>query len=176
MSPTPWAPLYRAEILSASRAHEIEPKRLLALIWQESYGGMNGAGEWSPARLYRYEPGFWNRYLRGRPEWAAPTGAGQAATEAHKRRVSASYGVCQIMFPTAVLFGLQRTDPPEVLLNPRVNLDLAGKILRHWREKGLSWRRTWLRYNGGGRPAYADEIEHKLERVMAFSVGGGGSW
>lgn len=175
MTIVPWAPLYRAEILAASRTHEIDPKRLLALIWQESYGGMDGSGIWAPQRLYRYEPGFWNRYLRGRTEWAPPSGSGQATTEAHKRRVSASYGVCQIMFPTAVMFGLPRTSPPEVLFDPGVNLDLAGKILRHWRDKGLSWTRTWLRYNGGGRLEYAAEIEKKFQQVVASS-GGGGSW
>lgn len=155
----PWLPIYRSTAIEAAALYEIPLARLLATIEQESAGD---------PRAYRYEPAFWTRYLADRDDYSCP---GPAASLEHwKRRVSASYGLCQIMFATARDHGLPPECDPEALYQPRVNLTLAAKILRRAvnATKG-DWRAAHLRYNGGGRPAYADEIEARLPRFEALA-------
>lgn len=48
-------------------------------------------------KAYRFEPGFWERYLKNNPEWS----------DKDPKRVSASYGVMQLMYTTAWLLGFR---------------------------------------------------------------------
>lgn len=157
-----WLSLFRAELLEAAALHNVPTARLAALVEQES------AGE---PRAYRYEPTFWTKYLAKRVDYAPPA-PGVLALGAWMRRVSASYGLCQIMYATARDFGLPPELPPEALFQPRMNLTLGAKILASHRKRSADWRETWLRYNGGGRPAYADEIEARVPRFEALLSGG----
>lgn len=129
---------------------------------------------------YRYEPGFDRRYIsstKGRAVWArhpAWLAVGPTATEwfaAHperlreqvagrdwsftaQTRIAASYGPCQLMFPTAVALGY--LGPPEQLQNPesvRWGAKLLAFHVRAARARGLAEGDAvavaLARYNGG---------------------------
>lgn len=74
-------------------------------------------------RAYRYEPGFWNRYMKDKPEWEGKDMA----------EVSASYGLMQLMYPTATWLGWKGTG--EDLYNPVINVELGAKLLRKLLDK-----------------------------------------
>lgn len=133
----------------------LEPSLLAALVWQESSGR---------ERAYRFEPGFWRRYLAGKVRWAPSSGSSPEEVAHHIRRVSASYGLCQIMYPVACENGY--VGEPEGLFDPDTNLKLGARILAaHINRAGGRTAGGLLRYNGGGRPAYADEVLRKKARV-----------
>lgn len=68
-------------------------------------------------RGYRFEQGFWDRYLKGNPQWK----------DWDPHVVSASYGLMQIMFVVAWEAGFRGT--AEDLYNPVINVELGAKIL-----------------------------------------------
>ncbi len=74
-------------------------------------------------RAYRFEPKYWERYMKGKPEWE-----GRDVAE-----VSASYGLMQIMYGTAVWLGFKGTG--EELYNPVINIELGAKLLRKLLDK-----------------------------------------
>lgn len=134
-NPTPWAPLYADAITRAATVHKLDPLLVLAIADQESHGGCildGGRWSWSPARLYRYEPGFWDRYMgpssKTWPQYRPP-GEHPAVVEAWKRRVSASWGILQVMFLTAVQHGF--AGRPEELLDPMLSAWFGALHLRH---------------------------------------------
>ena len=69
---------------------------------------------------YRYEPKFWEKYLKDNPEWEGEDPA----------KVSASWGLCQLMFVVAVELGFGKNRTGEELCDPVVNIELAAKKLR----------------------------------------------
>lgn len=105
-------------------------------------------------RAYRFEPAFWEKYLKNHPDWK----------DRDPKIVSASWGIGQIMFTTAWALGL-RTQPDEAmaedLCNPVINIELYAKLLRQNLDKlqkdKLKLKFSWLdmfavalaRYNGG---------------------------
>ena len=68
---------------------------------------------------YRFEQGFWDRYLKDNAKWQ----------DQDPEAVSASYGLMQIMYVVAVENGFSGT--PEELYNPVYNIELGAKILRN---------------------------------------------
>jgi len=89
---------------------------------------------------YRYEPGFWRRYLKNNPRWNAW----------EPERVSASYGLMQIMYTTAVDLGY--SGDPEGLYDPVMNLRWGCRCLKSL----LNWAHgdvnsALAAYNGGKR-------------------------
>lgn len=117
---------------------------------------------------YRYEPAFWERYLKNNPEWK----------DRDASVVSASWGACQLMFTTAWALGL-RTQPDEAMVedlcNPVINIELGAKLLRQnldklYKEK-LKLKFPWLdmfsvslaRYNGGspGNPSEDGKLRNQ---------------
>lgn len=99
---------YRAEIEAAAAAHGLDPDIVQAVVEQESNG-------WASA--FRYEPAFWTRYLAKNPAYAAR----------NPREVSASYGLCQVMYPTAVEHGF--AGQPWELFAPTVSLEFGCRVL-----------------------------------------------
>jgi soluble lytic murein transglycosylase-like protein len=97
------------QITEAAQAASLDPLLVQAVIAQESSGR-----PWA----YRFEPLFWERYLKDNPRWA----------DADPGRVSASYGLMQVMFPTAVDYGF--TGTPEDLFNIETNLTYGCKVLK----------------------------------------------
>ncbi|MFN5313520.1 MAG: hypothetical protein ACK5FF_03605, partial [Planctomyces sp.] len=81
---------YQAETETMAQRHGLPVDLVTAVVWAESSG---------LTHAYRYEPAFWRRYLEDKPEWDG----------ANPARVSASYGLMQVMFPVAVEFGYSRS-------------------------------------------------------------------
>ena len=102
---------------------------------------------------YRYEPSFWDHYLKDKPEWK----------DQDPRIVSASWGLMQLMWTTA--WGLGFRGEVEDIINPVFNIELGAKLLRQLLDRIKSndhgrpdvlWMLNPLaiacaRYNGGSR-------------------------
>lgn len=100
--------LYRKEIEAAALTHAIDPDLLEALVLTESSGQTDA---------FRFEAGFFQLYLKDKPLYA----------KENPRRVSSSYGLCQIMYPVAVELGY--TGAPEGLFAPEMSLNYGAKKL-----------------------------------------------
>lgn len=123
-----------------SKKYRVPKLWLKAVAMVES--GMN-------QRAYRYEPEFWKNYMRDKPEWK----------DKDPSVVSASYGLMQLMWTTAVGLGFSGT--PEDLYDPVYNIELGAKLIRQLLDKvlveGVSNTFPWwspldiamARYNGG---------------------------
>jgi soluble lytic murein transglycosylase-like protein len=121
---------YRKEIEAAAFAHgALDPNLIEAQVLVESSGR---------TMAYRYEPDFWTRYMAGKPEW----------TLMLPERVSASYGLLQIMYPVARELGF--TGEPEMLCVPSVGLAWGCEQMRRLLEwaKGNTLQ-ALAAYNGG---------------------------
>jgi soluble lytic murein transglycosylase-like protein len=70
---------YRTEIVTAARAHGLDADLVEGIVLQESSGR---------TYAYRFEPNFWAKYMATKPAFA----------QANPERVSASYGLMQVMF------------------------------------------------------------------------------
>lgn len=143
---------YRGAIEEAARKAGLDPDLVEAVCWQESN---------FRADAFRFEPGFWEKYLRQNSVYAS----------AVPRRVASSYGLMQIMYPAAREAGF--VGEPEGLFVPEVNLSWGCKILANL----LSWaqgqeQQALAAYNGGRRnwrgslpTAYARSVATKLSFV-----------
>lgn len=135
---TPYGP----QIHGAATNSGLDPVLVESIVIVESYSGQTDA--------FRFEPDFWRRYLVKKAEWK----------HRNPRRVSSSYGLMQIMYPTALEMGYPPNDPPELLFVPEVGLRWGCtylKFLLDWSKRvggdKVSEQR-WLRaalasYNGG---------------------------
>lgn len=97
----------------------------------------------------RFEPLFWDRYMKDKPEWK----------DKDPQIVSSSWGLTQLMWPTAVGLGFDGT--VDDLCDPMTNILLGAKLLRQLIDRATKQRLTdqfyWLsnlqiclaRYNGG---------------------------
>lgn len=120
---------YRAEIEAAAREHGLDADLVEAVVLTESAG---------LAHAYRYEPEFWKRYMEGKPKWIV----------ANPRRVSASYGLMQVMFPVAVELGY--VGEPEGLFVPSVAVDMGCmKLAELLKWSGGNVDAALAAYNGG---------------------------
>lgn len=93
---------YRSEIQFWAKQHSVDAKLVEAIVLQESAGR---------ADAFRYEPGFYDRYLRDNDQYR-----GQIP-----RRIASSYGLMQVMYTTAQMYGFH--SEPEMLFLPNTNLD-----------------------------------------------------
>lgn len=146
---------YRAQIVAAAAAHQLSPDLVEAVTRVESSG---------KAYAYRYEPAFWAKYMSADAKW----------TGANPERVSASYGLMQVLFVVAQEVGFVSPDP-EYLFVPAIGLDYGCRKLAQL----LAWAggdvtRALAAYNGGrvanGRPpfrnqAYADKVLTQLKEI-----------
>lgn len=100
-------------------------------------------------KAYRFEPLYFERYMKDKPEWA----------DKDPKVVSASYGLFQVMYPVACALGFSGTT--DELCDPMTNALLAAKLMRQLIDKVTKARICdtfyWLapahvalaRYNGG---------------------------
>lgn len=120
---------FAKEIDANACAFGLEPALVHAVVMAESSGR---------PYAYRFEPNFWRTYLANKPEWSNQLPA----------RVSASYGLMQIMYPMAWELGFRYE--PELLFVPRVNLfwgcQYLGELLR-WAKGDVDT--ALASYNGG---------------------------
>ncbi len=163
---------YRAEIDAAAAAHGLDADLVAAVVEQESNGWMSA---------YRYEPAFFAKYLANNALYR----------NRNPREVSASYGLMQVMYPTAAEHGF--VGDPWELFAPRVNLNAGCEILAGliaWaRSKytGLSsgeriavMRSALAAYNGGKNlndpngplrnKTYADEVLARYDAIRKGSA------
>lgn len=121
---------------------KLDPVLVEAIVVQESSGN---------ADAFRFEPGFYNRYIK-------PKGlfVGQ-----NPRRVSSSYGLMQVMYPTALEHGYPKEYPPERLFEPELALRTGCAVLRRL----LDWADTFP----------AAKPEKRLSAALASYNGGRGS-
>jgi soluble lytic murein transglycosylase-like protein len=141
----------RPLIAQAAKEHGLEPLVVEAVVVVESSG---------LAHAYRYEPGYWTRYLADQDEYKS----------LNPRRVSASYGLMQVMYPTARQHGFPATADPELLFVPTFNLKygcLHLMSLMDW--SGGILAQALAAYNGGKRgngfPPYRNQ--HYVHKVLA---------
>jgi soluble lytic murein transglycosylase-like protein len=161
---------YRTEIEIAAAAHGLDPDLVEAVVEQESD---------SHFHAYRFEPGFWTKYLASNPTWS----------NRNPLEVSASIGLMQVMFTTAVENGF--TGQPWDLFAPSVALDYGCRVLAKnmgWADKAFSGNQgdrsrvvvasALAAYNGGRKGndpdnvpdrnhAYADSVLRRLARIQA---------
>lgn len=123
---TPW---YLRYVRPLAETYRVPVDLVVAIIEQESAGR---------AFAYRFEPTFYDRYLADNLAYAGREPA----------RVSASYGLMQIMYPTAVDAGFQ--GEPELLFVPAINLDVGCSLLAaliRWAKGDVP--QALAAYNGG---------------------------
>ncbi len=112
---------YKDMVGEVAGGFALDASLVAAVCWQESAFNTDA---------YRFEPKFWSRYMAKLPEWAG----------ANPRRVSASYGLMQVMVQVAIEDrSLTRDEDPEVLFAPRRGLAAGCQrlaILVAWADKG----------------------------------------
>lgn len=143
--------LWGHEIEVASAPYGLDPELVTAIIKVESDG---------QAHAYRYEPGFFRRYLSHLAEYK----------DANPRRVAASYGLMQIMYSTAVECGYE--GPPEGLFVPETNLEYGCMYL----SRLLKWSKgdvpkAVAAYNGG-RGCYGEPGPQRYAAKVMALLGG----
>lgn len=145
---------YTREIAAAAARFGLDAEFLEGQVVVESSGHTDA---------FRFESGFYERYLRNKPEWAG----------ANPRRISSSYGLLQLMFPVAKECGY--IGEPEGLFVPSVGLEWGARYLRSlldWAEGDLT--RALAAYNGGKgaamkhpypTQAYVDRVFHAVTEL-----------
>ena len=103
-------------------------------------------------KAYRYEPGFWKLYLKDHKLWK----------DKDPSRVSASWGLMQLMYTTAYEMGFR--GEPEELENPVFNIELGAKYLKSCLDNAL-FRIDWIKHDKHFSP---------LDAVLAKYNGGRG--
>jgi soluble lytic murein transglycosylase-like protein len=120
---------YEPLIEQKAKEYGLEPALVKAVVSVES-SGMTSA--------YRYEPAFWLRYMANKPEFKGM----------NPHRASASYGLMQVMYATAVAHGLK--GEPEEMFIPTVGLDYGCRVLSKLLKKcNGDVEQALAQYNGG---------------------------
>lgn len=110
---------YRALIEQIAGDFGLDVNLVEAVVMAESNGCTDA---------FRFEQGFYDDYLKGKPEWASW----------NPRRIASSYGLMQIMYVTAKEHGFG--DMPELLFIPDVGVKF-----------GVMYLRKMLRLNDGNQ-------------------------
>lgn len=136
---------YGREIQVAAAKWALDPLLVEAIVVQESGGNTDA---------FRFEPDYWNRYLKGNPRYA----------KLNPRRVSSSYGLMQVMY-TRVLEDKVADDDvwePELLFIPENGLDIGCGMFAEL----LAWAKTLA-------PVAGVTVEHIA--LAAYNGGRGGN-
>jgi soluble lytic murein transglycosylase-like protein len=142
---------YAHEIAAAAERFKLDPVLVEAVVLTESAGRTHA---------YRYEPQFYAKYLYGKPEWMHDI----------PERVSASYGLMQIMYVTAREVGFTQS-APEYLFVPEIGLEFGCRKLRQL----LDWAQgrvpqALAAYNGGKKanttPPYRNQAY--VDKVLSW--------
>lgn len=133
------APYYKRQFFPLIRAYcrqwKIPFSWGLALIATENAAYDAGAT--------RYEPEYYERYIRGVDRWTVNPYYGQP------EKIASSYGLTQIMYPAAVEMGYPASAAPDGLLNPTVNLNLGLKYFSLRCYDRTDAFLSYLRFNAG---------------------------
>lgn len=129
MSHTAWCRPLIDQVLTIFPVDGLEAITVEAMVRTESSG---------KAHAYRYEPAYWERYCKDHPVFS----------KGHPPRIAASYGLMQVMYPTAYALGFR--GEPEELFVPRLSLLYGVKLMAQnlrWAEGNLN--AALAAYNGG---------------------------
>lgn len=129
MTVTTWCRPLIAQTLAIHPVDGLTADVVEAMVRTESSG---------KAHAYRFEPAYWERYCAKHPVFSK----GQPG------RIAASYGLMQVMYPTAYAFGYR--GEPEGLFVPQQSLLYGVLVMRD----NLAWSKGHLEaalaaYNGG---------------------------
>jgi hypothetical protein len=159
-----WGPL----ALNMAALHTLDHADILALICQESAGDPYA---WRP------EPGFAAHYRSGilasLDEVKDPAAAKRYRQwfDRDPLVLASSFGLMQILTICAIERGCLLRYPTQ-LCEPQTGLDAGCRHLR-WifnqipKTESEPRRWAWLRWNGGGDPAYPDEIQAWQSAILA---------
>jgi soluble lytic murein transglycosylase-like protein len=138
---TTWVRPLIAQVLALHPVAGLEPDVVEAMVRTESSG---------KAHAYRFEPGYWDKYCKTHPLFRHGV----------PDRIAASYGLMQVMYPTAYALGFR--DEPEALFVPQQSLLYGVRVMA----ENLAWSKGALdpalaAYNGGRikrnlQPPYAN--------------------
>lgn len=149
---------YRSVIEKIAALHDLDPLLVEAVVLQESSGR---------ADAFRFEPGFWERYLKKHPRWK----------DWEPRRAASSYGLMQIMAPVAFEHGFSQE--PEALFGIATNIEIGCRVLARLLERfSGDVEKALAAYNGGiggvGREQpqrYAREVQAKWAALRTAPTG-----
>ena len=137
---------YRALIEQIAPVYGLDPNLVEAVVIAESNGYTDA---------FRYEPEFFDRYLKAKAEWSGW----------NPRRASSSYGLMQCMFSTAKEHGFD--DLPEILFIPEMGLKFGCLHLSAMIKKcGGNVREALASYNGGYGNRHGDRPQKYAARVL----------
>ncbi len=139
---------YLKEIRVAAGKEQVDPALVAAILEVESSGRTDA---------FRYEPAFWARYCARHPLYAHDT----------PRRVASSYGLMQVMYPTAREHGFP--GPPELLFVPDIGLQWGCRHLASLLEwaGGDTWKAV-AAYNGGKGNWDGDAPQRYAQKVKTL--------
>lgn len=137
---------YKTEIDVAATKWGLDPLLVEAVVVQESGGN---------ADAFRFEPDFWNRYLKVNPKYKG----------LNPRRVSSSYGLMQVMYCRVFEDTIAANDAwaPELLFVPENSLAVGCGLLAEL----LAWANQLPL---SGKPITAEAIA-----LAAYNGGRGGN-
>lgn len=136
------------EIRVVAGKEQVDPALVAAIVAAESSGRTDA---------FRFEPAFWRRYCLNNPLYSQDT----------PRRVASSYGLMQVMYPTARERGFP--GPPELLFIPEIGLTWGCrhlKLLLEWAQ-GDTWKAV-AAYNGGQGNWDADTPQRYAAKVRSL--------
>ncbi len=123
----------------------LDPALVCAICEQES--------DWDPNAI-RYEPGFYNRYI-------VPL---KLTSKTEERARAFSWGLMQVMGQVARENGFAGIYLSE-LCEPETGIRVGCTVLQDkLKRAGGDLRKGLLFWNGGGRPAYPDEVMGRMEK------------
>lgn len=153
---------YDAIFRSAAAALKVEPAILKAIAMQES--GL----VWISYRFGKAERRFYRRYILDKPEWTNHRYYSQPQV------LSASWGLMQLMYTTAVQMGLPREAPWHVIMEPEMNILLGARYFANQMDRYGNASAAIAAYNAGSprvvqgtnrfeNQAYVDQVWKYVE-------------
>ena len=149
-----------ALIVGKAIAAGLPPEIVRAMVMQES-----GGNPWA----YRYEAGFYRRYLEGKPLNYVPNGCSE---ETERIGRATSFGLLQTMGETARCNGFRDWLPK--LCDPETGLTIGCIYLARLRDRLFAkggWRAVVRAFNGGPGNAF-DTANTYPDKILARIPGG----
>lgn len=139
--------------VAMAHQYELDPALVCAMCHHES-------GGWRPSAV-RYEPAFYDRYIRPMERVERFGSSISEVTERHLRAMS--FGLMQVMGQVAREHGFMGEYLTD-LCSPDIGIEYGCRRLRQaFDRRGNETRLALLDYNGGANPAYPDFVLRYLD-------------
>lgn len=160
MTTARWRPLIQQALAAAPSSLTVDIVE--AMVRTESSGN---------PKAYRFEPAYWERYCRKHPIFK----------HGDPKRIAASYGLLQLMYPTAYSLGFR--GEPEDLYDPATSLKYGVLLMRdnlRWSQGNLD--AALAAYNGGRKGnrevpyrngVYVNKVKRHLAAIQKERDGSG---